>query len=243
MSSVLPILFNGDMVRAILGNQKTATRRVIKQEKYLGVLQSPSRRCNPDIPDKYYIKRLVNPPCEAGDILYVRESWAFQCCLDCMENADKPEGDCLLGKTSTIHEDKDSTSEGCYIYRADHPTPEHIIWRPSIHMPKAAARIWLRVTDMYPQRLQEMTLDDFAKEGVSPEGAEECKCAWEFDGCRESSCTNKDAYLLNRYIVPFAALWNSTIHKDQLDLYRWATNPWVWVIEFERCEKPEMENV
>lgn len=137
MSRILPILFNTEMVQAILDDRKTATRRVIHQEKYLGVLQSPSRRCNPEIPDEYYIKRLVNPPYEVGDTLYVRETWAFQCCIDCMNIYE--DDSCMIGKTSIIHEDKDASSEGCYIYRADHPHTERIIWRPSIHMPKAAA--------------------------------------------------------------------------------------------------------
>ena len=240
MSRVLPILYNTEMVQAILNNHKTATRRVVKGD-VADIINSQYHKEHPKVPDKVLIEKLCRTPYEIGDVLYIRETWAFMCCLDCMEIADDPEGTCLLGKTSTIHKDKDSASEGCYIYRADHPHPERITWRPSIHMPKAAARIWLRVTDVYPQRLQEMTLDDFAKEGVSPEGAEECKCAWEFDGCRENSCTNKDAYLRNRYIVPFAALWNSTIPKDQLDIYSWTADPWVWVIEFERCGKPEVD--
>lgn len=247
MSRVLPILFNGNMVRAILNNHKTVTRRLVKptlrpDESGFQVFANMGTKERwiekVDLEERSFdFPRYVAPPYQPGDVLYVRETWAFQCCIDCINIYE--DDSCMIGKTSIIHENKDASSEGCYIYHADHPNPERIIWRPSIHMPKAAARIWLRVTDVYPQRLQEMTLDDFAKEGVSPEGTKECKCAWEFDGCRENSCTNKDAYLRNRYIVPFAALWNSTIPKGQLDIYSWAANPWVWVIEFKRCDKPE----
>ena len=252
MSKPQPILFNTEMVQAILEGRKSVTRRLIKpryqeDECNFQVVTNKAtgeRRIDTVDADGFVCRSGITPPYQPGDILYVRETWAFQCCIECIDYMDIGKEDiCLIGKTPTIHEDKDTSSEGCYIYRADHPHPERIIWRPSIHMPKAAARIWLRVTDVYPQRLKEMSLDDFVKEGVSPEGAKECKCAWEFDGCRESSCTNKDAYHLNRYIVPFATLWNSTIPKDQLDIYSLAANPWVWVIEFERCEKPEAKDV
>lgn len=223
MSRILPILFNTDMVRAILDDRKTATRRVIRQEKYLGVLQSPSRRCNPEISDEYFIKRLVNPPYEVGDSLYIRETWAFQCCIDCMDIDE--DDSCMIGKTSIIHEDKDASSEGGYIYRADHPHPERIIWRPSIHMPKAAARTWLEVTAVKIQCLQEMTLDDFLKEGIvlRPEA---------FNDPENAYMQARDA---------FARLWDSTIPKEQRDIYGWQANPRVTATEFKRREKPEVE--
>lgn len=72
--------------------------------------------------------------------------------------------------------------------------------RPSIHMPKEAARIWLKVTNVRVERLQEIALKEWKN------------------------------------------LWNSTIKKTDLDSYGWEANPWVWVIEFERCEKPGIES-
>ena len=78
--------------------------------------------------------------------------------------------------------------------------------RPSIHMPKEAARIWLKVTDVRVERSQEIT-EEQAK----------------------GPCTARGQ---------FENLWNSTIKKSDFDLYGWDANPWVWVIEFERCEKP-----
>lgn len=249
MSRILPILFNTEMVQANLDDCKTATRRLIKP-RYQGnecsfqVVTNKAtgeRRIDTVDADGYVCRTGIKPHYQPGDILYARETWAFQCCIECM-NAYEDES-CMIGKTSTIHEDKDAISEGCYIYRADHPTPERIIWRPSIHMPKAAARIWRRVTEIKIQRLQEMTLDDFIKEGVFPEGPEECNCAWKHSGCPESSCTNRVAYLQERYRFPFSHLWDSTIPKEQRDIYGWAANPWVWVIEYERCEKPEVQDV
>lgn len=222
MNKPKPILFNTEMVQAISNGYKLATRRRIDQEKYLGVLQTPSRRRHPEIPDEYYIKKLVKPQYAPGDILYVRETWAFKCCLDCMDIAE--DDSCMLGKISTIHEDKDSISEGCYIYRADYPRPDRIIWRPSIHMPKAAARIWLEVTHVKIQRLQEMTLDDFLSEGVM---------------IRPEAYNDPDNDIQIMHI--FTSIWDSTIPPQEKDKYGWAANPWVWVYDFKWCERPESE--
>lgn len=241
MSRVLPILFNGNMVRAILNNHKTVTRRLVKptlrpDESGFQVLANMGTKERwiekVDLEGRSFdFPRYVAPPYQPGDVLYVRETWQYLYELDGNDQIIEGTGRYYYAATDTTPFDTYVDPDG-----VTHP---NVLWRPSIHMPKAAARIWLRVTDVYPQRLQEMTLDDFEKEGVSPEGAKECKCAWEFDGCRENSCTNKDAYHLNCYTVPFAALWNSTIRKDQLDIYGLAANPWVWVIEFKRCDKSE----
>lgn len=91
-------------------------------------------------------------------------------------------------------------------------------WRPSIHMPKKAARIWLKVTDARVERLKEITEGQAQKEGI----------------------VNNVAVKVSSYIHWFQQLWNSTIKKSDLDRHGWEANPWVWVIEFERCEKPEI---
>ena len=108
-------------------------------------------------------------------------------------------------------------------YDNRYPDGEDYQWggklRPSIHMPKEAARIWLKVTDVRVERLQEITEEQIGREGVEVEYP----------------------HVLNgeekRYA--FSTLWNSTVKKSDLDRYGWNANPWVWVIEFERCEKPE----
>ena len=76
MGRVLPILFNTDMVLAVLEGRKTSTRRTINVDKVREVLESPARIGNPGITDKEFIKFLINQPCEPGDILYVRETWS-----------------------------------------------------------------------------------------------------------------------------------------------------------------------
>lgn len=207
MSRVLPILFNTEMVQAILDNRKTVTRRIIKpsyrpDERGFQVFTNmgTKERWAEKIDEEemsFDPPRYVIPPFQPGDILYVRETWA--------QSTD------LFGEFPE------------YIYRADPSALGGTIWRPSIHMPKAAARIWLRVTDIKIHRLQDMTLDDFLQEGVVmlPEAF------------------NDPENVYQQARTDFIEIWDSTIPKEQQALYGWTANPWTWVIEFERSEKPD----
>lgn len=161
--------------------------------------------------DRELIKSTYKEPYKPGDTLYVRETWSFLPCIECMDEG------LACNVNPVIYDDGDCESEGCFVYKASHPRPERVRWTPSIHMPKAAARIWLKVTDVRVERLHDMTLDDFLAEGVAirPEAFND----------------PENAYMQAR--SEFARIWDSTIRKSQTDL-----NPWVWVIEFERCEKP-----
>lgn len=103
---------------------------------------------------------------------------------------------------------------GGYSYKADAPDWA-CQWKPSIHMPREAARLFLRVTDVWVERLQ----------NIQPSGA-----------INEGAC---EACEPTTSIIPkFVSLWDSTIKTADLPSYGWNANPWVWVIEFERCEKP-----
>lgn len=231
MKRELPILFNTDMVQAILDGRKTATRRICRDGNDYSVpdmqffdtkkrTYAVHNYADKEHRESVSIAERTCPVCP-DDILYVRETWAFQNCIECMYQSE--DESCMLGKMSTIHEDKDAESEGCYIYRAGHLHPESIVWRPSIHMPKAAARIWLHVTSVTVERLQDMTLDDFLSEGVV---------------LRPEAFNDPDnAYWQARDI--FRGIWDSTIPKVKLPEHGWEANPWVWVINFERCEKPK----
>ena len=236
MSRILPILFNTDMVQAILDRRKTVTRRVVKY-KYSNTemkmftnkygtrlieiqkdIEGETHGKNPDGSTWHkllpYIEK--NPPYKKGDILYVREKWNFAYDMD--------DGDKIVEGT------------GRYIYYADASMPfshwvdpdtgEHkdkMPWRPSIHMPKEAARIWLKVTDVRVERLQDMKLNDFLDEGVV---------------IRPEAYNDPDnAYMQAR--EQFRFIWESTIKKSDLARYGWDASPWVWAIEFERCGKPE----
>lgn len=187
--AIRPILFNGEMVRAILDGRKICTRRLVKHNVD-AVLNSPYHMEHPETEDVWLIKRLCRAPYDPGDILYVRETWG------------------------------EGYAEGTYIYKADDKLAElptikktsKILYHPSIHMPKEAARIWLKVTDVRVERLQDMTDDDA-----------------EAEGCFDYTST----------ALGFPDIWDSTIKKSDRDRYEWVANPWVWVIEFERCEKPK----
>lgn len=190
--AIKQILFNTEMVRAILDGRKNCTRRLVKPEPqgYFEVSEEPLY-----IYDTDGNQGKITPPYQPGNILYVRETW----CDD----------------RSFTHDD----TPGQYFYRADGLYPrkgDNVIlnakWHPSIHMPKEAARIWLKVTNVRVERLQDMTDDDA-----------------EAEGCFDYTST----------ALGFPDVWDSTIKKSDLDRYGWDTSPWVWVIEFERCEKPE----
>lgn len=235
MGRELPVLFNTDMVQAILDGRKTATRRVVKYkynntemkmrtDKYGTCLIEIQKDIEGETYGKYtdgrtwhkllpYIKK--NPPYRKGDILYVRETWAFLPCIECMDEGPA----CLINPV--VYDDGSCESEGCFVYRASHPRPERVRWAPSIHMLKEAARIWLKVTNVRAELLQEMTGQDILREGI------DCHVHPEAD------------YFEGNQKMMFAELWNSTIKKADLESYGWDANPWVWVIDFERCEKPE----
>lgn len=214
--AIKPILFNTEMVRAILDGRKTCTRRLVK------FLPGENPQWTGYIKDGLMLYNGRNEPCirnapyHPGDILYVRETFTWCPCWDC--GLDTIPDGC---KHPMVYDSK-KREHGCYMYRAscgDNEYPTADTWHPSIHMPKAAARIWLKVTDVRVERLQNITSEQIGREGVEVEYP----------------------HVLNgeekRYA--FSTLWNSTIKKSDLDRYGWDANPWVWVIEFERCEKPE----
>lgn len=194
-----PILFNTKMVRAILDGKKTATRRVIKPQPINGVMtQAGFLKAIPEHVD--WGGEIVKPRYQAGDILYVRETFV--------------------------------KADDGYHYRADAtPDSEQLRkdygykYRPSIHMPREAARIFLRITDVRVERLQDITEEQAIAEGVRIGlGGEP------FFSCKDA----------------FVRLWDSTLPKNpnkfKCPENSWTTNPFVWVIEFERISKEDAYN-
>lgn len=217
--AIKPVLFNTEMVRAILNGRKTCTRRLIRDADK--ILNSPFKQSRPDIIDEHIISKLGRRPYCKGDILYIREAFAWQPCWDCGMD-DEQEG-CEHKAERRLHDEK--KEHGCYMYRAsceDNEYPSADTWHPSIHMPKEAARIWLRVTNVRVERLQEISTESALAEGAD-----------------KYIHTNGELDE-NMTITSFIGIWNSTIKKSDLDSYGWDASPWVWVIEFERCEKPEL---
>lgn len=229
--AIKPILFNTEMVRAILDGRKSCTRRLVKNDVE-AVLNSPYHKAHPEVEDKQIISKLCNPPYQPGDILYIRETWAWCPCWDC--GLDVEEIGCGHEQEKKYNGDK--KEHGCYIYRAscaDNEYPSVDTWHPSIHMPKEAARIWLKVTDVRVERLHEITED-----GALREGAQGIRC--DHAGLGVYGCTDcMNTGWIEPPQVEFMQIWDSTIKKSDLDIYGWDANPWVWVIKFERCEKPE----
>ena len=219
-----PILFNTQMVRAILDGRKSCTRRIVKPQwkecpncKYV-----QNEYIYDNLAENVYCARCGYPlvperraPYQPGDILYVRETWERFECWNC-EGDEK--GNCPKEPKKSV---LDKTC-GCYMYRATDEISGDAKWHPSIHMPKEAACIWLKVTDVRVERLQEITADDIRNEGLSSAAVH----------CGDMEIALKE----------WEDLWNSTIKKSDLGRYDWNASPWVWVIEFERCEKMQEEH-
>ena len=206
-----PILFNGDMVRAILDGGKTVTRRPVGEDcrgewKAINDVRENSEY-GADVPCFLHreiavddtSRNIMYPKYDVGDILYVRETWA---------DTWTPCG-----------------QEG-FVYRAD-GEPERFpywgnasllkdeVWRPSIHMPREAARIFLRVTGVRVERLQEITDGGAMCEGVKMD--------------------NDDDLKQYGYKAGFKGAWDSIYSAKG---YGWKQNPWVWVVDFEKVDKP-----
>ncbi|MEH5098929.1 morphogenetic protein [Atlantibacter hermannii] len=207
------MIFNGEMVRAILDGRKTQTRRIIS-ERHLNLIDLGSQigECYPlecgidhENSQSYYREHCQFG--KPGDRIWVRET--YQGPLFDYEHMEA-----YLEDSSKFEK-----PDFC-VYKADgKPAPEfsdaddnlHCCWRPSIHMPRWASRILLEITDVRVERLASISQEDAAKEGYpanpEPYGGSMDKWLW------------------------FRQLWDS-IYPEQ----SFSHNPWVWVIEFKRVE-------
>ncbi|WP_261977364.1 ASCH domain-containing protein [Enterobacter roggenkampii] len=200
------MIFNGEMVRAILDGRKTQTRRVMKPQPD----PCPAPRSGHWWPSNVFKTMLhveeemqngkggwgglVGDACPfgaVGDRIWVRETWAEA-------GAGAPD---------------------LKLYRADYPehVPTHyenvppadeIRWTPSIHMPRWASRLTLEITGVRVERLRDLSEDDAKSEGITPPSGGVLP-GWE-------------------YRINFRDLWMSIYGADN-----WEANPWVWVIEFK----------
>ena len=188
-----PILFNTAMVEAILAGRKTQTRRLVKKS-LLQYSDADDDGLWIEDENGEYFRAEEYAPVQPGDKLYVRETWTAW-----------------------------SRTEGIapkIYYKADGIVLPGAKWRPSIHMPKAAARIWLRVKDVRCERLQDITIDGVKAEGTKiPE--------WFLDD---------DYNAIRDFFGEY--VWNPTVEHTGSWIPTWNANPWVWVIEFERIEGP-----
>ena len=207
-----PILFNTEMVKAILEGRKTQTRRVIPLKNndliFTGFVVSSTAKNREGYcafgKNKEQDLEFIKPKYKVGDVLYVKEKSYFVDC-DCYTPWQcSPQGWYATDEVS------------CSGIRCSVETI------PSIHMRKEHARIFLKVTNVRVERLQEAELQDICEEGY-PEGYQ--PFYFTSDLKRELHENKMDDWWIN--------LWNSTAK----DGYKYLDNPYVFVYEFERIEK------
>lgn len=194
-----PILFQTDMVKAILDGRKTQTRRNVKAEALNWISLAGFTTEFVAHPDNY-----LCPYGYPGDLLWVRETWA------------------AVGRT-TMH----------YAYKANESN-QNVKWKPSIHMPKSAARIWLMVEEIQVEPLQDISEEDAIAEGIedwsyAPEGLGQITV-----NKGKTLCVGPPVWCFNR-------LWASINGEES-----WDANPWVWVVKFRvlSCSgKPDLQTI
>lgn len=220
-----PILFNTEMVKAILEGRKNQTRRIVankilneihKNDCYIQngqIYGTCMCQGDPDGSGGYEVDRWEEiytqsySQYKVGDVLYVRETWCYGSVVG--------EDDGYGNSESWLEQLQSNIDDEKIFYKADMEEAikegvsfRDVIWKPSIHMPKKYARIFLEVTNVRVERLQDITFDDIEKYGI--------KFNLKING------KNK-----------FKILWNSTAK----DGYKWEDNPYVFVYDFERIEK------
>ena len=227
-----PILFSTPMVQAILDGRKSQTRRIVKpmrgmQSEWLSmdlinkvkegqIVKGGWQMFHPNGGEKSPLG-WIKSNYQIGDILWVRETWQQECELIQIAGGDW--SNAYLNAT------------GNYVYKSDNiilpsETETFSKWKPSIFMPKEACRIFLKVTDVRVERLQDISEKDAKAEGIERDKNGFMPTPdkfWAFDG----------SALFNSAKDAFAHLWKKINRENS-----WKENPWVWVYTFERVERP-----
>ncbi|CUY61250.1 ASCH domain-containing protein [Serratia marcescens] len=227
-----PVIFNGEMVRAILDGRKTQTRRVIKvqpESKTFG-LRKIIESENASEEGKYYwslsdalgISRARSNPflCpfgQVGDRLWVRETWADVNHDGHPAIAYRADGGLrVIGEDDGEEEDPNLEKYWFAQWYADLISGAEGNWRPSIHMPRWASRITLEITAVRVERLNDISEEDAKAEGV------------------KAGVSPGHEHMMHQ--VAFSELWQSIYGEES-----WGANPWVWVIEFKQVGAREVE--
>lgn len=240
-----PILMKGELVSQTLAGTKTQTRRVVRPQPPVSVTDIISN-CSDFVaayPNRKAIQpflyRTKSPYGYPGDILWVRETHAK---YQVVHRVTKP------GNGASYSE----IGDGEIAYRADgygtiEEFKEHVMltsgfasgveavevyrdrWLPSIHMPKWACRLFLRITDIRVERVQDISEDDAIAEGIDMESEFASLCI-NIEGC---SAHSNDLTQGSAVMSVFQDLWDSINLKRG---YGWDVNPWVWVVEYEVCK-------
>ncbi|HGK5873149.1 TPA: hypothetical protein ACJ3D3_002822 [Klebsiella pneumoniae] len=204
------MIFNGEMVRAILDGRKTQTRRPVKfpvHDKNLGCELAGNELAG-ELSAGNYLNSAFGKP---GDRIWVRE--AFRVHSRATDVAT------LVYKASERNSWTEQTHRVPVAVCNKPATPEK--WTPSLHMPRWASRILLEITDVRVERLNAISEEDARAEGIIDGGCLNCG---EPEPC---GCANPDPDATDA----FAYLWQSIYGQEN-----WNANPWVWVISFKRVE-------
>lgn len=164
---------------------------------HIAALSSSTRKSHPELTDQEFLFQIAAPKYRIGEILYVRETWG------------------------TFEE------PGKIYYRADNDAPANIEWKPSIHMPKTAARLFLIIKEIRVERLRDITEED-----ARAEGAPDCFCDEEDEDDR--LCQSCEKRMGAR--MAFAEIWDETITRKNRPSYGWHANPFIWVYKFEKIQ-------
>lgn len=202
-----PILFSTDMVQAILNGSKTQTRRIVKKQ-YPIMFEAPKMLWNDsktpewclgtnmESPNSHWLKSPYGVP---GDLLWVRETFTY------------------IGESASSPDQRNQ-----FHYKAS-TGKNNFTWKPSIHMPKKAARIWLKVNDVRVERLQDISEEDAKAEGVRKYGP-----FGEYRGSRHPNGGYMKYRAYGDAVSAFECIWESINGAES-----WKANPWVWVVDFE----------
>ena len=229
-----PILFNDNMVRAILENQKTQTRRVINRLLGFGKItafdSSSTDGYNCDFRDNNMrwnslTKKELLAACpygQVGDELWCKETWALIEDPSCFRRTTITGiWDLLLDhKTGRPKIESQEEMQMKLIYEADH-NDWGGGWKSPLYMPRKYSRLQLLIKDVRVERLQNISEEDAMSEGVIP---------------APFTKAGRKSHLL--HVEAFEELWESINAKRG---YPWQFNPWVWVIEFEQLKGPKSE--
>jgi len=193
-SKIRPILFSTEMVKAILEGRKTQTRRLAKYQKAYDIFHDGKK----EVEAVKTKENMLACKYKIDDILWVRETW------------------------------QKSLNPNEFVYKADTDNPIYLDsnfkWKPSIFMPYAACRIFLKVTNIRVEKLQDISEKDAIKEGVETK---------QIEGIKFYKDYGYNNFIHHYAKYSFATLWYEINGKES-----WEQNPYVWVIEFERCSKP-----
>lgn len=215
---MIPMLFNTEMSDAIQGGRKIETRRLIKGALTHWPFEDLGENCVMVRTDKNGVEHekdvpglwatfedsegpvefpMFKAPCKIGDAIWVRETWATT-----------PDGHGYLYRANMTEEAKQVKK-----------------WRPSIHMPYEAARLFLRVKSVQVEHLQDITEAGAIREGLYKN--------WR-DATGDCAPNARTA---------FAWLWDTTVKPADRNICAWGANPWVWVIRFKRITRKEAERL